>query len=453
MPPFVPRPRLLTVLLATVLVAIFVMSVLHFRREFRQEIRQTLIERDGEVLFPVVLNQIADSSAELIDERLASVLRSARQRGVLAIALFDASGRPHRSVPTHHPFVNLAVEDYVRLATESRPISRYDPHFPLARHFPSVGLSEPAAPVLEVLLPLQLEHDDALLGVARLHLDARALARELGTIDARINRHTTATLVVGAALIIVVVAVASTALRWAHRAVAERNERLLRANYELSLAAKASALGQITAHLLHGLQGPVAGLRAAMAPAGPLPEEGPDWPSARAYTERLQAMIEETVRLLADATHHLTYELTGDELAQTLRQQSAALIQKRGVHLQVTQTFTGRIDNHRGGLLCLIGANLVENALLATPAGRFVHLDLNGGSNRVLLRVRDEGAGVPETLRATLFEPGRSGRPGGTGLGLAISRLLALQIGAQLELLSTGPQGSVFQLTVPLPPA
>jgi signal transduction histidine kinase len=101
----------------------------------------------------------------------------------------------------------------------------------------------------------------------------------------------------------------------------------------------------------------------------------------------------------------------------------------------------------------LIGANLVENALLATPAGRFVHLDLNGGSNRVLLRVRDEGAGVPETLRATLFEPGRSGRPGGTGLGLAISRLLALQIGAQLELLSTGPQGSVFQLTVPLPPA
>ena len=39
----------------------------------------------------------------------------------------------------------------------------------------------------------------------------------------------------------------------------------MHANFELTLAAKASAIGQITSHLIHGLQGSVEGLRAIVA--------------------------------------------------------------------------------------------------------------------------------------------------------------------------------------------
>ncbi|MGZ3371620.1 MAG: ATP-binding protein, partial [Caulobacteraceae bacterium] len=42
-----------------------------------------------------------------------------------------------------------------------------------------------------------------------------------------------------------------------------------------------------------------------------------------------------------------------------------------------------------------------------------------------------------------------SGRPGGTGLGLAISRELAQANGGDLVLASTGPQGAVFELSLP----
>jgi signal transduction histidine kinase len=38
----------------------------------------------------------------------------------------------------------------------------------------------------------------------------------------------------------------------------------------------------------------------------------------------------------------------------------------------------------------------------------------------VLLRVHDNGPGIPSDLRDRLFEPFVSGRPGGSGLGLAI---------------------------------
>jgi signal transduction histidine kinase len=76
-----------------------------------------------------------------------------------------------------------------------------------------------------------------------------------------------------------------------------------------------------------------------------------------------------------------------------------------------------------------------------------VSLDENSGV--VVLKVRDEGSGIPDSVRQHLFKPGRSSRPGGSGLGLALSQLLARQIGANLVLLSTGPDGTVFSLTLP----
>ena len=66
----------------------------------------------------------------------------------------------------------------------------------------------------------------------------------------------------------------------------------------------------------------------------------------------------------------------------------------------------------------------------------------------VVLTVRDEGPGIPEEIQKHLFKPGRTGRPGGSGLGLAISRLLARQINAEMVLLSTGPEGTTFRVTM-----
>jgi signal transduction histidine kinase len=66
------------------------------------------------------------------------------------------------------------------------------------------------------------------------------------------------------------------------------------------------------------------------------------------------------------------------------------------------------------------------------------------------LVISDEGPGIPDEIRAHLFEPGRSTRPGGTGLGLAISQWLARQIGASLTLVETGPVGTIFNLALPL---
>jgi signal transduction histidine kinase len=237
-------------------------------------------------------------------------------------------------------------------------------------------------------------------------------------------------------------------LRRAQTIIAERNERLARANFELTLAAKASALGQITSHLIHGLQGPVAGLRAVVSNRGG--DTATDWQSAADYTERLQAIIGETVALLSDVHAQTSYELTASELGATISDRNSSLAGAKGLKLLVETHGDAVLDSHRGSLLCLIATNLIHNAVAATPSGGTVRVIFVCSEKSVTLTIVDNGAGVAPEVRDCLFQPGRSGRPGGTGLGLAISQLLARQIGAELALAETGPHGTTFRLTGPL---
>jgi signal transduction histidine kinase len=367
---------------------------------------------------------------------------------MLAIAVFDSDGATVEAVPATQLFVELPMEDYLRVQT-GEPITRYHPAFPLDQYFAGVAPGQRQAPVLEVILPMRSRGASAFLGFVRYFIDARPLSRELALIDQRINRQTVVTLAVGALLVAVVMAAAFFGLRRAQRATVESYERLTRANFELTLASKASAIGQITSHLIHGLQGPVAGLRAVVAAQEP-GASNPDWETAANYTARMQSLIQETVALLGDANAHATYEFSGREMADTIRSRNQSAAAERDVRLEVGSGFPETLDSHRGSLLCLIACNLVQNAIAATAAGRRVIVSLKKEGGAIVLMVGDEGCGIPESVRAQLFKPGRSGRPGGSGLGLAISRLLARQIGAEIVLVSTGPEGPVFSVTMPL---
>ncbi len=457
MNPRLSRLALPVLAAGALLLAIFTVTVIRFRAELRQEIRRAIIDRAADLLGPMAERQLAQRQAALAGrptgtaELLAAVLDSVDQKHMLAVVIFDSAGRVLRVAPESLLFGDLPLNDYLQLL-KGKSISRYYPHFPLNRYFAGVGDRGPGSiPVLEVLLPLHAAGAKKILGFAQYYIDGRSLAQELAAIDARVNHQTAATLAIGVLLIAVVIAATYLVLRRAQRTVAERNERLVRANFELALAAKTSALGQITSHLIHGLQGSVAGLRATVSDhggGGPAPA---DWQTVANYTERMQAMIQETVALLGDTSTQTRYELTGGELAEIIRKRSQPAAERKGVVMAVDGGFGETLDSHRGSLLCLITSNLVQNAITATDPGRRVAVSLRKTDGHVTVRVTDEGRGIPEDIRDHLFEPGRSSRTGGSGLGLAISRLLALQIDAELDVEATGPNGTTFRLTVPVP--
>ncbi|HEX4048674.1 MAG TPA: HAMP domain-containing sensor histidine kinase [Elusimicrobiota bacterium] len=99
--------------------------------------------------------------------------------------------------------------------------------------------------------------------------------------------------------------------------------------------------------------------------------------------------------------------------------------------------------------------NLLGNALKFTPAGRGVRLSAASDNAGLIIRVCDEGVGVPHGKRGKLFGKFSRLAPAldeteGTGLGLYISRRLVEAQGGRLTY-EPGPegQGSVFRVALP----
>ncbi|UCH72928.1 MAG: HAMP domain-containing histidine kinase [Rhodospirillales bacterium] len=92
--------------------------------------------------------------------------------------------------------------------------------------------------------------------------------------------------------------------------------------------------------------------------------------------------------------------------------------------------------------------NVARNAAEAGATSLNVSARIQDG--RIEIDLGDNGPGLPPRAQERLFQPFKgSARAGGTGLGLAIARELARGHGGDLELLSTGPDGTVFRLTIP----
>jgi signal transduction histidine kinase len=101
--------------------------------------------------------------------------------------------------------------------------------------------------------------------------------------------------------------------------------------------------------------------------------------------------------------------------------------------------------------------NLLINACHALPperaAGNAIELGASVVEGKLVLRVSDNGHGIPEDRLAHIFEPRFTTKGGGgSGLGLAISQDLAGQLGGSLICRSVPGQGTTFELVVPYSP-
>jgi two-component system sensor histidine kinase KdpD len=104
--------------------------------------------------------------------------------------------------------------------------------------------------------------------------------------------------------------------------------------------------------------------------------------------------------------------------------------------------------------------NLLENAVKFSPEGTQVTVRGTKTRKEAILRVIDQGRGVPEEELEHVFEPFYRGAPAqdqtGTGLGLSIARGFAEANGGRLWAESRPGQGAVFALALPTaeePPA
>lgn len=181
--------------------------------------------------------------------------------------------------------------------------------------------------------------------------------------------------------------------------------------------------------------------------------ESSDDPEVRRVTPPLIRSIDRAVELCAQT---LRYAREGPPpLALTrfplfdLVEEAAAAVREGGredfvAKPHMDRDFAVAADREK---LFRVLFNLLRNAAEAGAGRVIVEAGESGGRVEVLLR--DDGPGIPDKLREGLFTPfAGSGKPGGAGLGLVIARELVRAHGGDLDLLSTGPQGTVFRLVL-----
>lgn len=102
--------------------------------------------------------------------------------------------------------------------------------------------------------------------------------------------------------------------------------------------------------------------------------------------------------------------------------------------------------------------NLLENARkFSLPDSRPTEIDVAEEASAILVRVRDDGPGIPESDMANVFEPfyrldrSRSRKTGGYGLGLSICKRIMEAHGGSIVVINNPGRGASFVLTFPKP--
>lgn len=102
----------------------------------------------------------------------------------------------------------------------------------------------------------------------------------------------------------------------------------------------------------------------------------------------------------------------------------------------------GHLVRAHPGLLARLFHALYDNSIRVGAQRIVTRVDAAG------IEVSDDGPGVPDAIRATLFTPLVTERAGGSGLGLALARRVAEAHGGSL-VLAPSQRGATFRLELP----
>lgn len=253
---------------------------------------------------------------------------------------------------------------------------------------------------------------------------------------------------------------AATALEQAHlfTQLGERNDEIARQKDELG--ERNDVIRDIVYALAHDLRTPLAASHVTMNQAlagayGELPDAYRTILRSALGANDDQRRMVETLLLVAryeageDSTIHERVDCK--ELVEQVVAELRPVADMKGVALREELSRTTLPVNGDAHELRRAVANLLANALDATPHGGHVTVRAESGGESIAIVVDDDGYGVAEDRRAGLFQRFGGGRPGsGTSLGLYIVRRIAEKHGGNIAYEPRTPRGSRFTLTLPM---
>ena len=152
-----------------------------------------------------------------------------------------------------------------------------------------------------------------------------------------------------------------------------------------------------------------------------------DWP-----TRKVSHSLGELVRGVVASEFAAHPDLAGKELRVRVEEELPAFV-------------FSSIDIRR------VLSNLIVNAAQASGPGSAIEIEVGRKDGHAVVRVRDQGLGIPENLKDRIFQAHFTTKSQGNGLGLASCKFIVEQgHGGQLYFESRPGQGTTFVFTLPL---
>jgi two-component system, OmpR family, sensor kinase len=179
-------------------------------------------------------------------------------------------------------------------------------------------------------------------------------------------------------------------------------------------------------------------------------EQGEAAESALRSSRRMRRLVQDLLLLArADARRAAPHEPL--DLGQVVLEAASELEPVTDGHALTVDAGRAEVEGARDELHRL-ALNLMENAIKHTPEGTRIHASVARRDGRVLLRVEDDGPGIPPELQGKVFERfvrGTGDRGGSFGLGLSIVRAVAESHGGEVTLRSSAGEGTAFEVALP----
>jgi len=223
---------------------------------------------------------------------------------------------------------------------------------------------------------------------------------------------------------------------------------------ELELSRRMAAIGRLTSGVGHEVKNPI---NAIVVHLELLKNKlGDANPQAARHLEVIDAEIhrlDRVVQTLVDFSRPVELQLREQDLRQVMGDVLTLAtdeLSTRNVTLQSTVASNPLIANVDADLLKQAFLNVIQNGAQAMPEGGTIRVVLEEDKKNAILRIADEGVGIPEEIRDKIFDLYFTTKSEGSGIGLAMTyRILQLHHGS-VEVQNNVSRGTEFVMRIPL---
>jgi signal transduction histidine kinase len=229
-------------------------------------------------------------------------------------------------------------------------------------------------------------------------------------------------------------------------------QRLRESTEEIIHKTKMESVGELVNTIVHDFRSPLSSINLA---SSMIKEQHPDEDTVewcdmiRDQVNRMLSMAEEFLEFSRGERALNREPIDLGETLELFRRWNQDLPQANvKLEIECPENLTIAADKYK---LTRVWQNLINNAVEAfKQGGGCIQIRVEANESWVKMSLRDNGPGIPERIRETLFEPFVTyGKGGGTGLGTAIAKSIVEAHGGTISFESGTKIGTTFFIRLP----